>query len=71
MTQCAGLLGVAAMEYAHAALAARGEWVTNEKGLLDRAGLSDVHTILSGLTNDPAALARACTEVRGLGTSVL
>ncbi|WP_457061405.1 nucleotidyltransferase domain-containing protein [Mycobacteroides abscessus] len=69
VTQCAGLLAVAAMEYAHAALAARGEWVTNEKGLLDRAGLSGVHTILSSMTDDPAALDRACAEVRTLGSA--
>lgn len=70
VTQCAGLLAVAALEYAHASLAARGEWVTNEKALLDRAGMSDVHTILGGLTADPAALARACTEIRTLGAGV-
>jgi len=70
VTQCAGLLAVAALEYAHAALAARGEWVTNEKILLDRAGMSDVHTILGGLTDDPGALARACAEVRRLGADV-
>ncbi|MUM16349.1 nucleotidyltransferase domain-containing protein [Mycobacterium sp. CBMA271] len=67
VAQCAGLLTVAAMEYAHGALAARGEWVTNEKRLLDRAGLSDVHRILAALSPDPATLTRAVEEIRSLG----
>ncbi|TEA08211.1 nucleotidyltransferase domain-containing protein [Mycobacteroides salmoniphilum] len=70
VTQCAGLLAVAAMEYAHAARAARGAWVTNEKQLLDAAGLSAVHTILAGLSPDPVALTRAVEEIRSLGESV-
>ncbi|TDZ75614.1 Nucleotidyltransferase domain protein [Mycobacteroides salmoniphilum] len=70
VTQCAGLLAVAAMEYAHAARAARGAWVTNEKHLLDAAGLSAVHTILADLSPDPAALTRAAEEIRSLGESV-
>ncbi|ALR12834.1 DNA polymerase subunit beta [Mycobacteroides saopaulense] len=69
VAQCAGLLAVAALEYAHAVLAARGEWVTNEKSLLDRAGLSGVHTILAGLSPDPETLIRAVREVRDLGES--
>jgi hypothetical protein len=32
--QFAGLWAVAAIQFAHAVLAHRGEWVTNEKGLL-------------------------------------
>ncbi|WP_078308628.1 MULTISPECIES: nucleotidyltransferase domain-containing protein [unclassified Mycobacterium] len=70
VTQCAGLLAVAAMEYAHAARAARGAWVTNEKHLLEAAGLAAVHTILAGLSPDPAALTKAAAEIRALGESV-
>jgi hypothetical protein len=36
---CVGLLAKAAIEAAHAALAERGEWVLNEKGIVRRAGL--------------------------------
>ena len=39
--QSTGLLVQAATQAAHAVLAARGEWVTNEKSLLTRAGLAD------------------------------
>ncbi|MER6959142.1 nucleotidyltransferase domain-containing protein [Streptomyces sp. NPDC000618] len=41
-TEVAGALAVAATQVGHAVLAARGEWVTNEKRLLERAGLRDV-----------------------------
>ena len=36
---CAGLLAMAAIEPAQAALAERGEWALNEKGIVRRAGL--------------------------------
>ncbi|QEU95071.1 nucleotidyltransferase domain-containing protein [Streptomyces kanamyceticus] len=48
-TEVAGAVAVAALQCAHAVLAARGEWVTNEKRLLERAGLRDVDGILAGL----------------------
>jgi hypothetical protein len=37
----------AATQSAHAVLAARGEWVTNEKGLLGRAGLDVIEQIVT------------------------
>jgi hypothetical protein len=40
LTQCTGLLAQAASQTAHAVLASRGEWVTNEKTLLTRADLT-------------------------------
>jgi predicted nucleotidyltransferase len=43
--QAMGLLVQAATQSAHAVLAARGEWVTNEKDLLARAGLGDIEKI--------------------------
>jgi predicted nucleotidyltransferase len=55
----AGLIATAAAQAAHAVLAGRGEWVTNEKTLLDRAGLRPVDAVLSGLAADPEQLARA------------
>ena len=47
-------------------LAARGEWVTNEKTLIDRAGLRGVDPILAGLTAEPAALLAAVGEAAAL-----
>lgn len=44
VTQVAGAIALAATQTAHAVLAARGEWVTNDKGLLARAGLGEVDT---------------------------
>ncbi|UFQ15011.1 MULTISPECIES: nucleotidyltransferase domain-containing protein [Streptomyces] len=46
-TEVAGALATAAMEGGHAVLAARGEWVTNEKRLLERAGLRGIDAILA------------------------
>ncbi len=69
--QCAGLLVVAACEYAHAILAARGAWVTNEKRLLDRAGMRGVDDTIAGLTGQPGVLTEAVAAVRALGTTTL
>jgi hypothetical protein len=44
---------------AHATLAARGEWITNEKALLDRAGFRRADEVLGGLTADPPSLVAA------------
>ncbi|MFJ8597737.1 nucleotidyltransferase domain-containing protein [Streptomyces shenzhenensis] len=49
LTEVAGALAVAAAQTAHAVLAARGEWVTNEKRLLERAGLRAADGIVAGL----------------------
>ncbi|WP_030521288.1 nucleotidyltransferase domain-containing protein [Nocardia rhamnosiphila] len=65
-TEVAGALATAAVQTAHAVLAARGEWVTNEKRLLHRAGLRAVDEIVGGLTTDPAVLARAVDAARQL-----
>ncbi|MEU7043391.1 nucleotidyltransferase domain-containing protein [Streptomyces varsoviensis] len=62
LTDCAGAIATAACQAAHAVLAARGEWVTNEKTLLDRAGLRGVDAILTALTPEPKALAAAIDE---------
>lgn len=40
-------------------LAGRGEWVTNEKTLIDRAGLRGIDDILTGLSAEPARLCDA------------
>ncbi|MBK1783372.1 nucleotidyltransferase domain-containing protein [Prauserella cavernicola] len=62
VTEVAGALATAATQTAHAALAARGEWVTNEKRLLRRAGLRAVDDLIGGLRPDPEALADAIAE---------
>ncbi|MEU4838919.1 nucleotidyltransferase domain-containing protein [Nocardia testacea] len=65
-TEVAGALATAAAQTAHAVLAARGEWVTNEKRLLDRAGLRAVDEIVAGLAADPPVLARAVAAAEDL-----
>ncbi|SDQ31565.1 nucleotidyltransferase domain-containing protein [Actinopolyspora saharensis] len=47
LAQCTALLTQAAAQSAHAVLAARGEWITNEKRLLSRAGLSELDAIVA------------------------
>jgi hypothetical protein len=47
LTEVAGALATAAVQTGHAVLAARGEWVTNEKRLLECAGLRAVDGILT------------------------
>ncbi|KPI08573.1 DNA polymerase beta domain protein region [Actinobacteria bacterium OK074] len=62
VAQVAGAVALAATQTAHAVLAARGEWVTNEKHLVANAGLSEVDAVVGELTPDPKALARAVAE---------
>ncbi|MFJ9086352.1 nucleotidyltransferase domain-containing protein [Streptomyces sp. NPDC102384] len=49
-TEVLGAVAGAAMQAGHAVLAARGEWVTNEKRLLERAGLREIDRVVG----DPA-----------------
>ncbi|MFI6599543.1 nucleotidyltransferase domain-containing protein [Nonomuraea sp. NPDC050536] len=65
-TEVAGAVATAAVQTAHAILAERGEWVTNEKRLLSRAGLRELDTILAGLRPEPEALADAVAEAERL-----
>lgn len=64
--QVAGAVAVAACQAAHAVLAARGEWTTNEKTLLDRADLRGVDGIVAAVRPDPQALAEAVDAARAL-----
>jgi predicted nucleotidyltransferase len=64
--QCAGLVAQAASQAAHAVLAARGEWVTNEKTLLTRAGLDPLNELTASFRPDPAALRDAVGAARSL-----
>ncbi len=68
---CTGLLVQAALQSAHAVLAARGEWVTNEKCLLTRAGLDGIDPILLGLGPSPSELAAAVDETRDVCVDAL
>ncbi len=62
VAQCAGLIAQAASYAGHAVLAARGEWVTNDKTLLSRAGLEEVDFVVAGMTADPQDLIAAVAE---------
>ncbi|MFE7899628.1 nucleotidyltransferase domain-containing protein [Streptomyces sp. NPDC057424] len=66
VTQVAGAIALAATQTAHAVLAARGEWVTNDKGLVARAGLQEVDAVVRDLTDGPAALTRAVADTETL-----
>lgn len=66
VAQCAGLLSEAACHAAHAILAHRGEWVTNEKHLLGKAGLRGIDDIVAGLGTDAGSLHEAVGEAREL-----
>lgn len=62
LTECVGLLTQAACQTAHAILAARGEWVTNEKTLLTKAGLRHIDHIIAGGQPGPEGLAITAEE---------
>jgi predicted nucleotidyltransferase len=64
--QCAGLVVLAASQAAHAVLAARGEWITNEKTLLNRAGLDPLNDLIADFHREPATLGDAVEVVRTL-----
>jgi hypothetical protein len=66
LTPCAGQIATAAACFAHAILAARAEWITNEKTLLTRAGLTGTDRILGSLTGEPGVLRAAIEQVRAL-----
>jgi hypothetical protein len=64
LAETAGTIVVAGCQAAHAALAASGQWVTNEKRLLDRAGLRAVDAVLADL--NPGNLTRAVDDAEAL-----
>jgi predicted nucleotidyltransferase len=59
VTEFVGLIGQAVAQSAHAVLAARGVWATNDKLLITRAGLRDVDALLRDLSPNPRALSNA------------
>ncbi len=66
LAQCAGLVGQAASQAAHAVLAARGQWVTNEKRLLTRAGLRQVDDFIAMAGPDPGVMGEMVERSRAL-----
>ncbi|MGH7919680.1 MAG: nucleotidyltransferase domain-containing protein [Candidatus Dormibacteraceae bacterium] len=52
VTQCVGLLAQGVCQAAHAVVAASGEWVTNEKMLVERAGLHHADRVLGNLDTE-------------------
>ncbi|MQA97513.1 MAG: nucleotidyltransferase domain-containing protein [Streptosporangiales bacterium] len=66
LAQTAGLVAQGASQAAHAILAARGEWVTNEKSLLTRAGLRAIDTLVADTVADPPSLIRCVVAARSL-----
>jgi hypothetical protein len=47
VAECVGMIAQAASYTAHAVLAARGQWVTNDKTLLTRAGLREIDELVA------------------------
>jgi hypothetical protein len=67
IVSCAGLLAKAAIEAAQAALAEKGEWALNEKGIVRRAELgARVEAILAAPGDRAFELARAVTAMRAV-----
>lgn len=64
LTSCVGLLAQATTQAAHAVLAGRGQWITNEKALLATAGLADVDAMVATVDRDPAALVALVRSIR-------
>jgi hypothetical protein len=66
LAETVGAIASAGCQAAHGVMAARRSWVTNEKTLLDRAGLRDLDRVIDGLTQSPAALMAAIDEATRL-----
>ncbi|WP_138444358.1 nucleotidyltransferase domain-containing protein [Sinomonas susongensis] len=71
LTQCVGLVARAATCAAHAVLAARGIWVTNEKQLFKRANVDGVDELLAAATPEAAVLCAVVEKVRTVCLSAL
>lgn len=69
VTATLGHLGRAAVEAGQAIMCGREEWVLNEKGLIDRAGLGAVHERVTAISSDPADLTACVDDVGALLTT--
>lgn len=59
-----GLAAQAVAATAHAVLAARGEWITNDKRLLINAGLDHLDELFAERISSPVELADLLSRVR-------
>ncbi len=66
VAQCAGLISEAGCRAGHAIAARRGQWVTNEKRLLQQAGLTELNAVVTGLTTDVDALESCVDQARSI-----
>ncbi|MGP4089687.1 nucleotidyltransferase domain-containing protein [Streptomyces sp. KR55] len=66
LTEVAGAIATAAVQAGHGVLAARGEWVTNEKRLLERAEMRGVDGVIASLTERRDRMAQALAEAEKL-----
>jgi hypothetical protein len=71
LAECAGMIAQAAAHAAHAIMAARGEWVTNDKTLLTRAGLRQIDEFLAIGEPDPSLLRAGVERSRALCSEAL
>jgi hypothetical protein len=71
VAQCAGMVALGASMAAHAVLAARGEWVTNDKTLLTRAGLRAVDEFIARAGQEPAVLTAVVDQSTALCSDAL
>lgn len=71
LAQCAGLVARATSYAAHAVLAARGQWVTNEKMLLTLAGLRQADEFIALASPDPGVLRDVVDRSRDLCSAAL
>jgi predicted nucleotidyltransferase len=62
LVDCAGAAARACLEAGNAILAGRGEWITNEKRLLDRAGLRDLDATVAKIFQDPSVVLAELTR---------
>jgi hypothetical protein len=56
LTGATGEAAAAVMEEAHAVVCERGQWVCNEKRLVETAGLGDLHALFAQVPNESARL---------------
>jgi len=68
VTELAGAIATAAVQTAHGVMASRGEWVTNEKRLLERAGLRTVDGVIASLSEEapPDSLIQTVTRAEAI-----
>jgi nucleotidyltransferase-like protein len=63
VTLAGGTMARATVQTAHGVLAERGEWVLNEKGIVDAAGLAAAHQIIGRSAGDPVGAVRKLKDL--------